>query len=152
MGTADAPDGPATPTDSETPDDAETWRCKDCGKRQRDPDPPCENCWGTTFVAGDAATDDFTNDTSLASPDATTPTNVTSPRVVRVRTATTRATAVSVAVACCFAGAYTVVGAGSQLRAVMFTGALSVGVLALVFFVATVLLAVSDRVGELVAE
>jgi len=36
-------------------DDEQVWRCKACGTRQPDPDPPCERCWNTTFVAGDGA-------------------------------------------------------------------------------------------------
>ncbi len=51
-------------------DDEQVWRCKACGTRQPDPEPPCERCWNTTFVSGEGA-DGVVRPTAEPSPDAT---------------------------------------------------------------------------------
>lgn len=41
--------------DSADDQDDAPWRCKACGRRQTDPEPPCEHCWNTTLVRGEGA-------------------------------------------------------------------------------------------------
>lgn len=72
--------------------DADVWRCKDCGAVQRDPDPPCESCWGTTFVAGDGADGVAGPGTRLAglSDTPASGADITATRLAHVRSASTR--------------------------------------------------------------
>jgi len=128
----------------------QTWRCKACGERQRDPEPPCDRCWSTTFVAGDGASDAAGGSPRLASPSASPPDGLTPARAERVKTAVNRATAVSVALAVLLGGAYEVLPASNPLSTAAFTGAVSVGVLAVLFLLGTVLVTVSDGVDSLV--
>ena len=138
--------GAADPTDED-----QTWRCKACGKRQRDPEPPCDRCWATTFVAGDGANDAAGGAPSLASPAAPSE-GLTPARAERVKTAVNRATAATVALAVLLGGTYEVLPASNPLSAAAFTGAVSVGVLAVLFLVAAVFVAVTDSVDALVTE
>ncbi|WP_230887599.1 hypothetical protein [Halobacterium sp. KA-4] len=68
-------------------DDEQVWRCKACGTRQPDPDPPCERCWNTTFVAGDGA------ETVLGS--AESQADATALRVAQAKTIATRTATVA---------------------------------------------------------
>ncbi|MCD2202185.1 hypothetical protein [Halobacterium sp. KA-6] len=68
-------------------DDEQVWRCKACGTRQPEPDPPCERCWNTTFVAGDGA------ETVLGS--AESQADATALRVAQAKTIATRTAAVA---------------------------------------------------------
>ena len=129
----------------------QTWRCKACGKRQRDPEPPCDRCWSTTFVSGEGASD-AVGAPSLASPAVSSSEGLTPARAERVKTAVNRATAVTVALAVLLGGAYEVLPASNPLSTAAFTGTVSVGVLAVLFLVAAVLVAVTDSVDALVTE
>ncbi|WP_232701329.1 hypothetical protein [Halobacterium wangiae] len=133
-------------------DEEQTWRCKACGKRQRDPDPPCERCWNTTFVAGDGASDAAGGAQSLASPSASPHEGLTPARAERVKMAVNRATAATVALAVLLAGAYEVLPASNPLSTAAFTSAVSFGVLAVLFLLGSVLVTVTDSVDGLVTE
>lgn len=137
---------------ADSADDDRTWRCKACGKRQRDPEPPCDRCWSTTFVAGDGASGAAGGSPALASPSASPPDGLTPARAERVKTAVYRATAATVALAVLLGGAYEVLPASNPLSTAAFTGAVSVGVLSVLFLVGTVVVTVTDSVDSLVTE
>lgn len=130
----------------------QTWRCKTCGKRQRDPEPPCDRCWSTTFVSGEGASDAAGGASSLASPTSTSSSGTTSARAGRVKTAIMRATVVTVALAVGLGIAYELAPASNPLSTAAFAGAVSIGVLATLFLAASVLVTVTDSVDRLVTE
>jgi hypothetical protein len=80
-------------SEAEPTDDDRTWRCKACGAVQRSPDPPCESCWNTTFVAGDGS-ESASGPSGIAGL-SETPVSTAGPtdaRIQHVKSATTRTT------------------------------------------------------------
>ncbi|MFB6071439.1 MAG: hypothetical protein ABEJ88_00565 [Halobacterium sp.] len=133
-----------------TADDTGEWRCKTCGKRQSDPDSPCENCWNTTFVAGEGATQ-AAGDTGIAGPPSQSDPSLTRARVAQAKTATARAGVTCAVLAGGVGVAYSELAAASPLRPVAFTAGVAVGLLAVLFLLAAVLLRLSSTVGDWVA-
>jgi len=110
-------------------DDPKLWRCKDCGAVQRDPDPPCERCWGTTFVAGEGAEGAAGPGTHLAGLSNTPASgaDLTAARVEHVKSASTRTAILVTGCAALVAAARTVLPSPSVVSAVLYGAALLLG-------------------------
>lgn len=127
------------------PDAEQGWRCKACGAHQPDPDPPCERCWNTTFVAGEGASD-------VAGPDSNPTLGTTPAQVARVKTATGRSAVLTGLVTGLFVLAHETVSFGRPLDGLVLTGLVATGGVTAVFLLAAVLATVADTVSGFVAE
>jgi hypothetical protein len=89
--------------------DADVWRCKDCGAVQRTHDPPCERCWGTTFVSGEGAGHAASGAAASPAEDPASGASLTATRVDHVQSASARTALVAGGFAVLVAGANSVV-------------------------------------------
>jgi hypothetical protein len=126
-------------------EDDQTWRCKACGAVQRDPDPPCESCWNTTFVAGDGGEAASGPDgiASLSNTPVSTA-DATAARVQHVKSATTRTTTATVLAAGGIFAANALLPVGGLLDTVLHWGTLGLGALAALLVVLTAGVYVAD--------
>lgn len=131
-------------------DEEDVWRCKACGQRQRDPNPPCEHCWNTKLVRGAGAADvagegeRSTVDRIKEGP------GPTAGLLERVQWATSRAGFVSLLATVGFAWLYDVATAGSLVSEIAFTGGVAAAVLTAGFLSATLGTALWRTVGAYV--
>ncbi|MXR20452.1 hypothetical protein [Halobacterium bonnevillei] len=126
-------------------DDPQVWRCKQCGARQPDPDPPCERCWNTTFVTGEGAS-------AVAGPNTAPTLGATAPQVARVKAATGRSAALSGMLTAVFALVHGTVSLGQTLDGLVLTGLVAAGGTTAVFLFVAVLAALADSVGGVATE
>jgi|AntRauMinimDraft_4_1070384.scaffolds.fasta_scaffold00174_28 hypothetical protein len=121
------------PVDEETgadeADDADVWRCRECGAVQRDPNPPCESCWGTTFVSGEGAEGAAGPGTRLADLSNTPASgaDLTATRVEHVKSASARTTLLATGCTAVVAGASFGLPAPSLLSSLLYGAALLLG-------------------------
>jgi|GEM_PF-1688299 len=130
-------------------DDADVWRCKDCGAVQRDPDPPCESCWGTTFVSGQGADGAAGPGTRLAGLSNTPASgaDLTATRVEHVKSASARTTLLATGCTAVVAAASYALPSTFFLAAVLYGAALLLGGFTLLALVVSVLAHVVDALG-----
>ncbi|MCG1002404.1 MULTISPECIES: hypothetical protein [Halobacterium] len=117
-------------------DDEQVWRCRACGTRQPDPEPPCERCWNTTFVAGDGA------EAVLDSADSGADAAVL--RVAQAKSIATRTAAMTGAVAVGLGGVQ--VALAGVFAELVFTVFVGVAAVAAVFCLVAGVAAVADTV------
>jgi hypothetical protein len=117
-------------------DDEQVWRCKACGTRQPDPEPPCERCWNTTFVAGDGA------ERVLDSPDSGT--DATALRVAQAKSIASRTAVVTGVAAVALGGAQWLLP--GVLAGLAFTAFVGVAAVAAVFCLVAAGASVADSV------
>jgi hypothetical protein len=131
-------------------DEEDVWRCKACGQRQRDPNPPCEQCWNTKLVrgAGAAAAAGVAERSTLDR--LTRGPGQTAGLLTRIQWSTSRATALSLVAALGLAWVYDASPAGSVLAEAGFTGAVTAGVLTALFLSVTLGIAAWRTVGAFV--
>lgn len=131
------------PVDDESgaEDDADVWRCKDCGAVQRDPDPPCERCWGTTFVSGEGADGAAGPGTRLSGLSETPASgaDLTATRVEHVKSASARTTLLAAGCTGIVAGTSAVLPSPSLFASLFYGAALLLGGFALVALTVSVL-------------
>jgi len=129
--------------------DPEYWRCKDCGAVQRDPDPPCERCWGTTFVAGEGADGVAGPGTHLAGLSNTPASgaDVTATRLAHVKSASARTFLLAAACAGLVGGSTAVAPSPSVLGSLLWGATLLLGGFAAVALLVSVLAHVADAFG-----
>jgi hypothetical protein len=130
-------------------DDADVWRCKDCGAVQRDPDPPCERCWGTTFVAGEGADGVSGPGTHLAGLSNTPASgaDVTATRLAHVKSASARTFLLAAGCTGLVGGATAVLPAPSVLSSLLWGATLLLGGFAVVALTVALLAHLTDTLG-----
>jgi len=135
--------------DGDGGDDADVWRCRECGAVQRDPDPPCERCWGTTFVSGEGAEGAAGPGTHLAGLSNTPASGAdfTATRVEHVESASARTALLVGGCTAVVAGASAVLPSQSLLAALLYGAALLLGGFALLALVVSVLAHLVDALG-----
>jgi hypothetical protein len=126
-------------------DGAQVWRCKQCGARQPDSDPPCERCWNTTFVTGEGAS-------TVAGPSATPTFDATGAQVARVKAATGRSAALSGMLTAVVVLVHGTGSFGAPLDGLVLTGLVTAGGTTAVFLFAAVLATLADSVGGVATE
>jgi hypothetical protein len=131
-------------------DEDEVWRCKACGQRQRDPTPPCEQCWNTKLVRGAGAADAAGVDGRSRFERLTRGPGQAAGLLTRVQWSTSRAAALSLVAALGLAWVHDTFLAGSLLSEAGFTGAVTAGILTALFLSVTLGIAVWRTVDALV--
>jgi hypothetical protein len=126
-------------------DGAQVWRCKQCGARQPDPDPPCDRCWNTTFVTGEGAS-------AVAGPNTAPTFGATAAQVAHVKAATGRSAALSGMLTVVFVLVHGTVSLGPALDGLMLTGLVAAGGTTAVFLFVAVLATLADSVGGVATE
>lgn len=118
----------------DSPDDQTDapWRCKACGRRQTDPEPPCEHCWNTTLVRGEGAASAAGVNSSRWERLVTGP-GPTAGLLVRVQWATSRAAVLSLAATLGLLGAYDAATRPSILADAAYTGVIAAALLTATF-------------------
>jgi hypothetical protein len=129
--------------------DPEYWRCKDCGAVQRDRDPPCERCWGTTFVAGEGADGVAGPGTHLAGLSNTPASgaDVTATRLAHVKSASARTFLLAAACTGVVGGSTAVAPSPPVLASLLWGATLLLGGFATVALFVSVLAHVVDALG-----
>lgn len=118
--------------DAADDEDDAPWRCKACGRRQTDPEPPCEHCWNTTLVRGEGAAsaagvEQSRLDRILSGP------GPTASLLVRVQWATSRSAVLSLLATLCSWVLHDSVARPSMLADAAYTGVIAAGLLTATF-------------------
>jgi hypothetical protein len=119
----------------------DVWRCKDCGAVQRDPDPPCERCWATTFVSGEGAEGAAGPGTHLAGLSNTPATgaDLHATRVEHVKSASARTTLLTAGCATLVLSASTILPSASLVASLLSGAAILLGGFALLALLVSLL-------------
>lgn len=118
-------------------DEEGIWRCKACGQRQGNPNPPCEQCWNTKLVRGAGAADAAGGGERSPLDQITKGPGPTAGLLDRVQWATSRAGFVSLVATVGFAWLHDTAGPGSLFSEIAFTGGVAAAVLTAGFLSAT---------------
>ncbi|SEV99761.1 hypothetical protein [Halobacterium jilantaiense] len=130
-------------------EDADVWRCKDCGAVQRDPEPPCESCWGTTFVSGEGSDGAAGPGPPLAGLSNTPASgaDLTATRIEHVKSASARTTLLAAGCTAVVAAASYALPTPSVVAAVLYGAALLLGGFTLLALVVSTLAHLVDAFG-----
>ena len=130
-------------------DDGDVWRCRDCGAVQRDPDPPCERCWGTTFVAGEGAEGAAGPGSHLAGLSNTPASgaDLAATRIEHVKSASTRTTLLAAGCTAVVAGASSLLPSPSLASSLLYGAAVLLGGFAALALTVSVLAHLVDALG-----
>lgn len=138
------------PVDSERDDGGDdgvdVWRCKDCGAVQPGPDPPCESCWGTTFVADERVAGPDTRLAGLSDTPASGA-DVTATRLAHVRSTSARTCVLVAACTGLVGGATSVAPSPSVLSSLLWGATLLLGGFTVVALAIAVLAHLLETVG-----